>query len=245
MKKTLSLVSAAIVSLALQVQMASPQTASSSMSAATTPTATAGQTQSAGVNGELSKRLDTKNAKVGDPVEVRVTNKAKLADGTEIPRGAKLIGKVTEEQAESKQQKNAHLAFTLDHAVLKDGHEIPVRAVLTSASGPVSNSANDMMMPSGGGSAQGGGAAGTSTAAGGGASAAPAAGPMISGGSQQPAQSAMLKSAQDHVPVGNMPGVMLSGAGNTNAAGSFDAADQNIDLESGTKLTLNVSSGQE
>jgi len=53
----------------------------------------------------------------------------------------------------------------------------------------------------------------------------------------------MLRGGQDHVPVGNLPGVMLTRTSDANSAGSLDAMGQNISLESGTKLMLNLSAG--
>ena len=48
------------------------------------------------VMAELTSKLDTKTAKVGDAVTAETTQKGKLPDGTQIPRGAKLIGIVTD-----------------------------------------------------------------------------------------------------------------------------------------------------
>ena len=53
----------------------------------------------------------------------------------------------------------------------------------------------------------------------------------------------VLKSAQDRVPVGNMPGVILSAASAPGSAGALDASGDNISLDSGTKLTLNMAAG--
>ena len=70
----------------------------------------------ASVSAELRKRIDTKNAKQGDEVDCRVRSTAKLPDETELPRGTKLIGKVTDVKAKSKEDKNSHLAFSIDRA---------------------------------------------------------------------------------------------------------------------------------
>ena len=64
--------------------------------------------------------------------------------------------------------------------------------------------------------------------------------PMMTDSGQSSA-GGVLKSTQDRVPVGNMPGVMLTGPGNsTGSAGSLDASGDNISLGSGTKLILSV-----
>jgi hypothetical protein len=165
----------------------------------------------ASVSAELTKRIDTKNAKQGDEVDARVTSTAKLPDGTELPRGTKLIGKVMDVKAKSKEDKSAHIAFSIDHAVLKDGKQMPVVVAVTSVTG----------------SAQ-----------------SPRQGPIVADtGQAQSSAGGVLKSAHDRVPVGNMPGVVLSGAGGSGSSGSLDAAGDNISLDRGTKLTLNVAAG--
>jgi hypothetical protein len=228
--KYFALVPVAIFSLALQAQTGG----------AANGTPQTKQVAAASVSAELTKRIDTKNAKQGDEVDARVTDTVKLPDGTELPRGTKLIGKVTDVKAKSKEDKKAHLAFSIDHAVLKGGKEVPVMVAVTSMTGPAQSSASDMMTPSAGGGA--GGAAGGG-AGGGGMAGSTASAPspaMASMGQPQSNAGEVLKSAQDHVPVGNMPGVMLSAASSPGSAGSLDASGDNIDLDSGTKLTLNM-----
>ena len=150
--KYLSLIPMAIFSLALQGQTGN---------VASGPPQTRQQVAAASVSAELTKRIDTKNAKQGDEVNARVTSTAKLPDGTELPRGTKLFGKVTDVKAKSKEDKTSHLAFSIDHAVLKDGKQVPVMAAVTSVTGPAQSSASEMMSP-GGGSAPSGGSSGSS-----------------------------------------------------------------------------------
>jgi hypothetical protein len=116
--------------------------------------------QATNVSAELTKNLDSKNAKVGEEVLAKTTNKATLADGTKLPKGSRLIGHVTEAQAKSREQKDAQLAFTFDHAVLRDGREIPIHAVMRSLTAPAALSGaadTDSMMDAGGGMAPAGG----------------------------------------------------------------------------------------
>jgi hypothetical protein len=230
--KYLSVVSMAIFSLTLQAQTGAVGGA--------TQAAQAGRPMAAAaVSAELTKRIDTKNAKQGDEVDARVTDTAKLPDGTELPRGTKLVGKVTDVKAKSKEDKSAHLAFNLDHAVLKDGKQVPVVVMVTSVTGPAQSSAGAAMMPGGGAAPSGG----TSGSMGSSAPAAPSAPIMANAGQSQESAGGVLKSAQDRVPVGNMPGVILSGPAAPGSAGTLDAAGDNISLGSGTKLTLSVAPG--
>jgi hypothetical protein len=61
------------------------------------------------VSGELEGKLDAKTAKVGDNVVVKTKTSIKTADGTEIPKGAKLIGKVTKVQALGRPSPSANI----------------------------------------------------------------------------------------------------------------------------------------
>jgi hypothetical protein len=224
----LSIIPIAVFSLALQAQTG---TVNGAAPQAGKPVA------AAAVSAELTKHLDTKNAKQGDEVDARVTDAAKLANGTELPRGTKLIGKVTDVKAKSKEDKSAHLAFNIDHAVLKDGKELPVVVVVMAVTGPSQGGSTQAMMQGGGGAAgaSGGGAGSASSPT----SSTPSA-PMMTDSGQSSA-GGVLKSTQDRVAVGNMPGVMLTGPGNSaGSAGSLDASGDNISLGSGTKLILSV-----
>jgi hypothetical protein len=88
------------------------------------------------VNAELTKRIDSKRAKAGETVEARTTSAVKLPDGTELPKGTKLAGKVTDVRARSNTDKTSHIAFNLDQALMKDGHEVPLRVMVMSATAP-------------------------------------------------------------------------------------------------------------
>jgi hypothetical protein len=231
--KYLSLVPVAIFSLALQAQTGS--VASGTTTAGTNAAA-------ASVSAELTKRIDTKKAKVGDEVDVKTTSAAKFGDGTDLPKGTKLVGKVTDVHPQSNADKTSHVAFDFERAVMKDGHDVPVHAAVTSmmvSAQPVDNSA--MMSPgSGGGGAGGGSSAGGSSGTGT-ASSAPSAPSMpMASGQDQPAQSAQVaKGPQDRVPVANLPGVVLTSSDGVSSSGSLDS-NKNISLESGTKMTLNL-----
>jgi hypothetical protein len=122
--------------------------------------------QATNVSAALSKKIDTKDAKAGDQVVAKTTSQAQLADGTKLPKGSKLVGHVTDVQAKSHDNHDSHLAFAFDHAVLKDGREVPVHATMQSLSAPAAMAAgssddtmaSSAMSPVGGDSmARGGG----------------------------------------------------------------------------------------
>jgi hypothetical protein len=257
MKKTLSFLSLAVMSVALHAQTpASPQIPDPAMTPGTTQSGTlpqattdaptpqqhqrVAQVQAASVAAELTNGVDTKRAKVGDRINAKTTSEAKLPDGTVLSKGTKLVGNVVEVTSKSKEQKNSHLVIALNRAMMKDGDDMPIRAAVTSVTAPAAQQTMDL--PSGGGAAPAGG--GGADSSGGGSVPARSAPTMADGMTNQAdsAQGAMLKSASDHVPVGNMPNVVLSAATTPDSAGVLDAQNQNISLESGTKLTVNVSS---
>ncbi|HEX2918947.1 MAG TPA: hypothetical protein VHN81_10520 [Edaphobacter sp.] len=273
MTKLLSIVSVATLSVALQAQStASPQASAPGATSGTTQTMgsqpqaisdagntqaaqKAGQVQAASVSAELTKRLDSKKAKVGDEVEAKTTDEAKLPDGTDLPKGTKLKGNVIDVKAKSKEQNESHMVISLNRAELKGGKELPIRAAVTSMTAPTVNASMDM--PAGGAMAGpiGGGAAAPAAATG--ASPAGSAAPMPSqptmatsgniSSSSSPAQSTpgpMLKSATDRVPVGNKPKVMLSAPTTPDSASVLDAQGDNISLDSGTKMTVNIASAE-
>jgi hypothetical protein len=92
---------------------------------------------------ELDGKLDSKTAKAGDRVVIKTTDKVQTSDGTVIPRGARLVGHVTEVQAYSEQHGPARIAIAFDHAELKNGQSIAVHTLIRS----VNLSANAMTVP--------------------------------------------------------------------------------------------------
>ncbi len=254
MTKTLSLVSLAVMSVALGAQTTtSPQTPDSSMTPGTTQTGTqapaatdaqtpaatarAAQVEPASVSAELTKNLDAKRAHVGDRIEATTTNEAKLADGTTLPRGTKLVGNVVDVTAKTKQEKNSRIVISLNRALLKDDKQIPIQSAITSMTAPASNSdAAVVSMPSSPGASAGGSAGGSASAT---APITPSMAPRMA--SDSPAsQPVMLKGAGDQVPVANKPTIMLSAPNTPDSSGILEAKGENVLLASGTKLTLNV-----
>src|SRR5438105_2951548 len=98
-----------------------PEQAAPSASAETSaPTAVAPTTPAPElrpVSAELVSNLDTKTAKTGDSVVVQTKAAVKTADGTEIPKGTKLVGRVVGAQA-STAGDTSQVAVAFDHAEL-------------------------------------------------------------------------------------------------------------------------------
>jgi biotin carboxyl carrier protein len=79
------------------------------------------------VNGELVSKLDSKTAKTGDNVVVKTETSIKTADGTEIPKGSRLIGHIIAVQP-SGAGTNSQVALQFDHVELKGGQSVPVHS---------------------------------------------------------------------------------------------------------------------
>ncbi|HEX4040019.1 MAG TPA: hypothetical protein VHX37_18340 [Acidobacteriaceae bacterium] len=86
----------------------------------------------AGVTTRLDQTLDSRTAKVGEAVSVKLNDTVKTPDGVKLPRGTQLLGKVAEvKTAANSGPASVTLVFT--SAKLKDGKEIQVKATLVGA----------------------------------------------------------------------------------------------------------------
>lgn len=74
--------------------------------------------------GTLTTKLDTKHAKVGDPVEVEVTQNVLEGDQVVLAKGSRVIGHVTDVSAFSRKVTNARLEVVFDGISSKDGGQI-------------------------------------------------------------------------------------------------------------------------
>jgi hypothetical protein len=193
------------------------------------------------VNAELTKRIDAKKVKVGEAVEARTTSAVNLPGGTQLPKGTKLTGKVTDVKARSNNDKTSHIAFNLDQALMKDGHEIPLRVMVMSATAPFDAPPDIAGMTSGSR-----GPATQSNVAG--VPPTPTSTPgqyvqqsTISNGMQSlpgDTPGMVAHGPNQQVMVGNLPGVILTSADGVSSSAALDASDKNIVLDSETKLTL-------
>ena len=83
------------------------------------------------VNVELVNKLDTKTAKTGDDVIVKTKSAVKTSDGTEIPKGSKLMGHVLA-VTPSGSGSNSQVALAFDHVEIKGGQTLAVRSQIQS-----------------------------------------------------------------------------------------------------------------
>ncbi len=118
-------------------------------STSATTTLTGAETDMRPVAGELTDPLDSTTAKVGDRVVIKVKAASRLADGTEIPRGSKLVARITGVQPAG--SGNAQIALAFDHVELKKEQDLAIQGeivALSSASSGDSNNASAPMGPS-------------------------------------------------------------------------------------------------
>jgi hypothetical protein len=79
---------------------------------------------------ELSKTVDAKKAKAGDPVTAVLLANV-LSHGKIVARrDSKLVGHVTEAQPHSKDNPESRLGMVFEKVILKGGQEIPITSVL-------------------------------------------------------------------------------------------------------------------
>ena len=84
-----------------------------------------------GVNTRLDRTLDSKSAAVGQVVTAKLDGTVTTADGTKLPRGTELVGKIAEVKNANGSPVSVSLLFT--SAKLKDGKEVPVKATVLAA----------------------------------------------------------------------------------------------------------------
>jgi hypothetical protein len=204
------------------------------------------------VNVELMSKLDSKTAKTGDSVVVQTKAPVKTADGTEIPKGSKLVGHVLGAKP-SGAGENSQVVLQFDHFELKGGQNLPVHsqiqsiapaggAAATSGSGAMSGPpAGGTSNPSTNGTNGGSMARGAPQSTGGDPGAAPA------GNGAPAAGTVVARTGNIAIATTSVPGVLLA----NNAPGQQDprmaqassillGAKQDIQLEGGTQMVLGV-----
>src|SRR6266478_7174614 len=120
------------------------------------------------VQAELSRPVDVRKNKPGDEVIAKTTQDVKSDGKVVLPKGSKIVGKVTQAQARAKGQDESQLGIAFDHAILKDGTQVPVSFAIQAIGNPqasASAAADDSAAIAGdaGGMARGSGSGATSS----------------------------------------------------------------------------------
>jgi hypothetical protein len=82
------------------------------------------------INASLATSLDAKRSKVGDEVEVRTEEDIKQDGKVILKKGTHLVGHVSQTQARASGQTESQLGIVFDHAVLKNGQQVPFNATI-------------------------------------------------------------------------------------------------------------------
>ena len=202
------------------------------------------------VSGELESALDSKTAKTGDNIVVRTKAEVKTADGTEIPKGSKLMGHVVAVKP-SEAGATSQVAVQFDHLELKGGQNLAVRSQIESigsSDNTASNGGSSAMSgpqagaaPAGSGSNMSGSQRGSAGAPQ--ATNSPAAAP---GGNNAPAPGTVVaKNGNITIQTTALPGILLA----NNAPGAQDprmatassillGAKKDIQLDGGTQMVV-------
>jgi hypothetical protein len=169
----------------------------------------------------LTTKLDTKKSKAGDPVAAKTLNPLTLNDGTIVPSGSKITGKLT--QAQSKASGGATLAIEFDQLEKKGGAPVPVHGLI----------AGIAPLPDLGG---GGGAANNDL-------------PMRGTAAQNAAQTgvSMGPGGGSETPIAagsSIKGVTLSPVPAADGAAVLQSPDKDFKLESGTRLEIGLTAAK-
>jgi hypothetical protein len=220
------------------------------------------------IHATLEKPIDARKNKPGDQVVAKTTQTTTSNDGVAIPKGSKIIGHVTEAKAKQKGESQSAVGVVFDHAVLKNGQQVPLNASIQAISSSQNNAAasalNDEPMMAGGASSSGMGAGRATTGAGGlaggtGSVAGGAAGTVASttrsvdanteatlngtanGAASVPNGAASSTLSSTSYGVSGINGLSLNNAAADSTEGSvISSTSHNVHLDSGTEMILQV-----
>jgi hypothetical protein len=116
-----------------------------------------------GMNATLERSVDARRAKPGDEVTAKMNESYTTTSGTTIPRGSRLVGRVTEARAHARGESAtaSQLGIVFDKAELPDGRVVPMQATIQAVAAARSQAQGEL-------GSHGSGAFGSSHASGGG-----------------------------------------------------------------------------
>jgi hypothetical protein len=241
--------SAAILFGVVVSAQVSPQPASMPSSTAPAPP---GATLAPGtiLSVELSKSLDAKKLKANDKVEVRTVVDLLSHGQIVIPRNTKIIGRVTEAKAHSKQSPDSVVGIVFERVLLKEGGAVPLQAIVQAIARPLQTApafpGEDPMAATAGGmpsvsQSQRGTMAGTGSTAAGTPFPNPGGYPPGGGTGLPPDPAAGSSTVSPLGPtskgVVGMKGLSLDSSG---LASVVSSKTDNVHLDGGTQLILRV-----
>jgi hypothetical protein len=192
----------------------------------------------------LAKSIDSKKVKAGDEIDAKLSVSLTGPSGMKIPEGSKIIGHITEAKSKAKGDSASSLTFAFEKLVVKNGQEMPLKAV-AQAIGMPANVAAAAFPESGGPNSQPSGAgvgssrSAASGAAGAGRSGSPASDPSSSAGGE-PGSSGTAGNGRlpdNATGVVGMKGLTLNSEAN---AAVVSSDSKSVKLDEGTQLLLRV-----
>ncbi len=246
--------------------------ASGSGSESTSANANAGNNSasiSSGTNidATLASSLDAKRSKAGDQVEARAAQDVKQDGKVVLKKGTRIVGHVTQAQARASGQAQSQIGILFDHAVLKNGQEVPfnasIQALAAAQSATEASAGADNITATGGGmgaaqgSARGSGGLAGGVASTAGATAGAATGTVMNTSSSLPSTAGGTlntatrstgavggltstgRLASNSSGVFGLEGLSIdSGASSATQGSMIVSATKNVHLDSGTQLLL-------
>jgi hypothetical protein len=198
---------------------------------------------------QITKGVDAKKAKTGDEIDARVTTDLKTNSGEIIlPKDTKVVGHVTEAQARTKEQKGSQVAISFDHAVMKDGHNVPlpmsIQAIISPQALTPNPSNNDAgagqsPAPDSGGAPSGGSGHNAGSGAGMSQSRPPSA-PTTGNDSTSSSGNSRPTITANTQGVLGISGMKLAAAEEANQGSVVSSEKNNVKLEDGTLMLLRV-----
>jgi len=113
-----------------QTHQASGGVSAGSSASAQSNQTNAGLSSGTAFNAALTAPVDSQKSKPGDAVAARTTESVKSDGKTVLPKGTKLVGRVTQASARAKGDSESALAITFDRAILKNGQEVPLNVAI-------------------------------------------------------------------------------------------------------------------
>ena len=169
----------------------------------------------------LTSKLDTKKTKVGDPVTAKTLNPLTLNDGSVVPSGSKILGKVT--QVQPKSSGTATLAISFDQLEKKGSAPMPVHGLIAGIA-PLPD------LGSGGGAA---------------ANDLPLKGTAAQNAAQTGVSTGLGSDTPTSIPAGSsIKGVVLQTAPAADESSVLQSSEKDIKLESGTRMEIGLTAAQ-
>lgn len=197
---------------------------------------------------QLTKSIDAKKAKTGDEIDAEVTEDLKAGNGEIIvPKSTKVVGRVTEAQPRNKEQKESQVGIAFDHAVMKNGNDVPLPMSIQAIIAPSYLSGGNNNGASSEGTAQP-----SSTPAGGGMTAGNnrASGmgtPQVENPSASADDTPAKSNASTHQPITGttqgvlgIPNLQLAATADSTHGSVLSSEKNNVKLDGGTLLLLRV-----